>query len=144
MRLALVAVVLLVVAAGLLLLAPSDGDDSFEDRAAATCTEFADRVRAEQALSFPNGAPSDDARNEYLSHAFVDTMDALVAELRGLRPPGEVTGALDDLSARIDALRADPAAFFPVFADPFEADIAPVFDRAGLPSCGSEFFAAPA
>ena len=133
-------VLLLVVAGVLVVLGGNDDDDGFDSLVEA-CTTFAGTVRDEYALSFPEGAPLTDAAGaEYLSHAFADTMDELVAELRALEPSSEVLGAIDALAVRIDEVRATPEDF--VHANPLDA-IAERFDEVDLAACGSEFFAAP-
>ena len=42
------------------------------DQAAATCATFAERIQREQALSFPEGAPTAAAREEYLAGFLLD------------------------------------------------------------------------
>ena len=142
-RFAAVAVGLLAVAAVLVFVVDED-DDGFQEDATAVCTDFSERIQQEFALSFPEGAPSTEAEAEYLSHAFADTMDELVAELRAVEGAGdEATAAIDDLEALVADIRVDPASYVDARENPFAADVAPAFDDAGLPACGSEFFPAP-
>jgi hypothetical protein len=119
------------------------GDGGFADQASATCESFAERIRSEFALSFPEGAaPNAEAEATYLSRAFADTMDDLVAELRTLdgSDGGDAVAAIDALSARIAEIRADPLPVAEAAANPFAEEVAPRFDDLGIPACGSEFF----
>jgi hypothetical protein len=133
-------VVVLAVAA-VLVFAFDDEPDPFEADATAVCEEFGDRIQREFALSFPEGPPSTDAEAEYLSHAFADTMDELVAALEDLEPPSDAQATIDALAARVAEIRADPATFVEARENPFAADVAPAFDDLDLPACGSELFA---
>jgi ABC-type transporter Mla subunit MlaD len=141
-RFAVAAIALLVLAAVLVLAFGDEGDD-FRSEATATCEAFGDRIQREFALTFPEGAPGAEAEAEYLSRAFADTMDELVATLRDLDGAESASEAIDALAARIAEVRADPASFVAAREDPFAAGVAPAFDRLDLPACGSEFFAAP-
>jgi hypothetical protein len=142
-RVAVVAAALLAVAA-VLVFVLDDGDAGFEEEATAVCEDFSDRIQREFALSFPEGAPSAEAEAEYLSHAFADSMDELVVELRALDGASDdATAAIDDLEVLVADIRADPATYVEARENPFAADVAPAFDAAGLPACGSEFFPAP-
>jgi len=146
-RFVLLAVVLLLVAGALVVL----GDDDAEDgdagtgtteaaetfgTAAEACTAFEQRLLDEFELSFPEGAPTPEAEAEYLSRAFADTTGELVETLRSLDPPG-AGAAIDELDALVQQLRENPT--IGVGANPFAAAVAPAFDAAGLPECGSEF-----
>jgi hypothetical protein len=142
-RFALAAVALLAVAAVLVFVLGEDEDSGFPSAATTTCQEYADRIRREFALSFPEGAAPAEAEAEYLSHAFADTMTDLVEALRALEGSEEAASEIDALEARIEEIRADPATFVAAREDPFAADVAPGFDDVGLSACGSEFFAAP-
>lgn len=141
-RVAILAAVLLAVAAVLVFVlgdedAPS-ASAGFQEAANATCGEFSDRIEREFELSFPEGVPSDEAVAEYLSHAFADTMEDLVAELRQLDGADAAAGAVDDLEARIAEVRAEPLPY--ATGERFVADgIAERFDDLGLTACGSEF-----
>lgn len=129
---------LLVVAGFLIFVAGDDGGDGPGDEAVATCTAFRDRIRSEYRLSFPEGGPlNEEAAAEYLSHAFADTMDELVAELRGLDLDGDAAAAVGALADRIGEVRAAPADF--VHRNPLD-DLADRFEAAGLAACGSELF----
>jgi hypothetical protein len=143
-RFAVVAALLLAVAAVLVfVVGDEDGDGGFADQATATCETFAARIRSEFALSFPDGAaPNVDAEATYLSRAFADTMDDLVAELRTLDgSDGDgASDAIDALEARIAEIRADPLPIAEAATNPFAAQVAPRFDDLGVPACGSEFF----
>lgn len=131
---------MLLAVAGVLVFALGDGgdDDGLTERATATCAGFAERVQDEFTLSFPDGVPNDAAYAEYLARAFADTMEELVAELRAAEPGGDVAAIVDALADRVADVRATPADF--VAANPF-TEVGARFDRAGLPACGSEFFA---
>ena len=141
-RVAAAAVFLLVLAAVLVFVFGDDGPDSFAEEATAVCNTYSERIQSELALSFPEGAPSAEAEAEYLSHAFADTMDELVAALRDLDGSDEAAAAIGALEARVAEIRADPATFVAAREDPFAQDVAPMFDELGVPACGSEFFAA--
>jgi hypothetical protein len=140
-RFAILAAVLVAIAA--LLVFFVDGDDDratpeFTEAATAECEAFSERVANEFELSFPEGPPNEEAIAEYLSRAFADTMDDLVAALRALEPGADATEAIDALDARIDEVRADPSAF--ASGDRFVGEgIAEQFDELGLPACGSDF-----
>jgi hypothetical protein len=137
-RVAIAAGALLVVAIGLVLF--GDGRDTgFDDDAAALCGDYVARIQNEFRLSFPEGVPSDAAFAEYASHAFADTMDDLLAALRALDPPEDVTEALDRYDDVLTELRARPEDF--VAEQPFD-EAAVEMDRVGPDGCGSEFFAA--
>jgi hypothetical protein len=145
-RFAVVAVALLLLA-GILLLVGGDDDGDVREQAAATCAQYGARVQRELELSFPEGAPSAEAQAEYLSRAFADTMDELVATLQGLDGFGgdeELAAAVDALGERIDEIRAEPDRFVAAAEDPFAADVAPAFDDLGVAACGSELFSARA
>ena len=145
-RFAIGAALLLAVAAVLVfLVGDDDGDGGFADQATATCESFAQRIRSEFALSFPEGAaPNAEAEATYLSRAFADTMDELVAELRTLdgSDRGDAAAAIDALSARVAEIRADPLPVAQAAANPFAEDVGPRFDDLGVPACGSDFFGA--
>lgn len=139
--------VLLLVAGALVVLGGDDDDDGdgIEEvetfaSAADACESFEQRLRDEFQLSFPEGVPNPDAEAEYLSHAFADTTEELVEALRALEPAG-ADAAIDALDALVDQLRSDPTTG--VGVDPFAAAVAPAFDDAGLPECGSEFLGEP-
>ena len=135
------AVVLLAVA-GLLVFVigdDSDGDGAFRELATASCVSFGERIQREFELTFPDGTPSQEAEAEYLSRAFADTMDELVAELRSHEGAGDAAAAIDGLAARIAELRSDPERFAAAAANPFRDDVAPRFDALDIPACGSEF-----
>jgi hypothetical protein len=138
-RFVLGAVLLLLVAAALLVLGSGEEDD-FPGEAAATCDEFEARLRAEFELSFPEGVPTPEAEEIYLSHAFADTTQDLVDALLALEPSGEARAGVDAMQALVDQLRDDPSVG--VGANPFTATVAPRFDEAGIPACGSGFLAA--
>lgn len=154
-RFALLALVLLLVAGALVVLG-SDDDDGDDDggtgstgstepvetfaTAAEACTAFEQRLLDEFELSFPEGAPTSEAEAEYLSHAFADTTEDLVVTLRALDPPG-AESAIDALAALVEQLRDDPS--IGVGANPFTPTVAPAFDAAGIPECGSEFLGGP-
>ena len=149
-RFVLVAVVLLLVAGALVVLGGDDGEDRDDGdaptgtteavetfaTAAEACTAFEQRLLDEFELSFPEGPPTPEAEAEYLSHAFADTTEELVAALRSLDPAG-AEPAVDELDALVQQLRDDPS--IGVGVNPFAARVAPAFDAAGLPECGSEF-----
>lgn len=147
-RFVLLAVVLLVVAGALVVLGgDDDGDDDGSGEgatafgsAAEACTAFEQRLLDEFELSFPEGAPTPDAEAEYLSHAFADTTEELVATLRAIDPDG-AEAAVDALDDLVQQLRDDPT--IGVGANPFAPTVAPAFDAAGLPECGSEFLGGP-
>lgn len=143
-RFAVAAGLLLAIAAVLVfLVGDDDGDGGFADQATASCRSFAERIRSEFALSFPEGAaPNAEAEATYLSRAFADTMDDLVAELRTLdgSDRNEAAAAIEALSARIAEIRADPLPVAEAAANPFADEVAPRFDDLGIPACGSEFF----
>jgi hypothetical protein len=144
-RFAAVAALLLAVAAVLVFVVGEDDDSEagFAAAATATCESFAERIRSEFALSFPDGAaPNAEAEAEYLSRAFADTMDDLVAELRTLEGSDgdDPAGAIDALAARIAEIRADPLPVAEAATNPFAEDVSPRFDELGVPACGSEFF----
>jgi hypothetical protein len=154
----LLAVVLLVVAGALVVLGGDDDDGSSGDRraggsddgsgedagtfvsAAEACTAFEQRLLDELELSFPEGAPTPEAEAEYLSHAFADTTEELVATLRAIDPDG-AEAAVDALDDLVQQLRDDPT--IGVGANPFAPTVAPAFDAAGLPECGSAFLGGP-
>lgn len=131
------AILLLLVAAALLVL--GSGEDDFVDEAATTCDEFEDRLRAEFRLSFPEGVPTPEAEEIYLSHAFADTTQDLVDALDALEPSGEARAGVEAMQALVDELRDDPSVG--VGANPFTATVAPRFDEAGILACGSGFLA---
>lgn len=133
------AVTLLLVAAILIFFVGDDADTGFATAAAAACDEYEVRISNELALTFPEGPPTVEAEAEYLGRAFADTVDDLVAELRGLEGSGAVAGAVDAMAARVEDIRADPAQFVAAQANPFADGVAGRFDDAGIPACGSEF-----
>ena len=150
-RAVLLGVVLLLVAGALVVAGGGDDDDGGGDAdevttgqtftsAAEACTAFEARLLRELELSFPQGAPTPDAEGEYLSRAFADTTQELVDVLRDLDPP-DAADAVDALQALVDQLREDPSVG--IGTNPFAAEVAPAFDDAGLPECGSEFLGAP-
>lgn len=108
--------------------------------AAEACAAFEARLVRELELTFPEGAPTPEAEAEYLSRAFADTNQELVDALRALDPPG-AGAAVDALQSLVDQLREDPSAG--IGSNPFAAEVAPAFDAAGLPECGSEFLGSP-
>lgn len=144
-RFVLLAVVLLLVA-GALVLAGGDDDGGTDEEevvteqtfasAAEACAAFEARLVRELELTFPEGAPTPEAEADYLSRAFADTNQDLVDVLRDLAPAG-ADDAIDALQALVDQLRDDPS--IGVGTNPFAAEVAPAFDAAGLPECGSEF-----
>lgn len=138
-RFAILAAVLLALAAVLVfVVGDDDGSGDFVTEANATCEEFSERLADEFELSFPEGTPNDDAVAEYLSHAFADTMDDLVAELRLLEPDPDAAAVIDDLEVRIDEVRADPMPY--ATNEAFVGDgISEQFDELGLTACGSDF-----
>lgn len=140
-RIGTLLVALAVVAGYLILVAGDEGDSSFADAAAATCGEYSERLQREFALSFPEGVPTEAAEEEYLSRAFVDTLDELVAELLDLGPTGDAADAVDLLARTSAALREDPSLGIDV--DPFAAEVRPAFDEVGIEACGSGFLGAP-
>ena len=133
----------LVVAGVLILLGGDDdggdGDDGFDAAAAEVCTAYTERIQSEFELSFPEGPPTPEAEADYLSHAFVDTVDELVAELEALEPTGDDAAAVESLAAASAAVRADPS--LGIGTDPFVAEVRPAFDDAGIEACGSGFLA---
>jgi hypothetical protein len=116
-----------------------DGDAAeFTEAATAECDAFSERLANEFELSFPEGPPNEEAIAEYLSRAFADTMDDLVAALRALEPGAEATAAIDALEARIAEVRADPMPY--ARREQFVGDgVAEQFDELGLTACGSDF-----
>ena len=139
-RFAIVAGVLLAIAGLLVFLVDDEGTSSedFVAAANAECEAFSERLADEYELSFPEGPPSEEAVAEYISHAFADTMDDLVAALRALEGSDAAAGAIDSLDARIQEVRADPAPY--AAGDEFMFDgIAEQFDELGLTACGSDF-----
>lgn len=148
-RFLLLAVVLLLVAGALVVLGGDDDDGDLAtgtteaatyDSAAEACTAFEQRLLDEFELSFPEGPPTPEAEAEYLSRAFADTTEDLVVALRSLDPPGAAS-AIDALDALVQQLRDDPS--IGVGTNPFAPTVAPAFDAAGLPECGSEFLGGP-
>jgi hypothetical protein len=143
-RVALLGAALLAVGA-LLVFAVDDGDEpstEFTGAAAAECEAFSERIDREFELLFPDEPPGEAAVAEYLSRAFADTMDELVATLRGLDGSEVAEGAIDDLAERLAEVRADPGPF--ARRERLVAEgIAEQFDELGLPACGSEFLAGP-
>lgn len=134
------AVLLLVVAAALVVLGDDDGNDGgFAAAATPVCDRFEERLRAEFELSFPEGVPTAEAEEIYLSHAFADTTQELVDELAALEPTGEARGGVEAMQELVDRLREEPS--IGVGANPFTAAVAPRFDEAGVPACGSGFLA---
>ena len=138
-RIAILAVALLAIAAVLVFLVDDDdGSDDFATGATAECEAFSDRLANEYELSFPEGAPTEEAIAEYLSHAFADTMDELVVALRALEPTGDEAAAVDALDARIQEVRADPGPY--ARQEVFVGDgTSEQFDELGIPACGSDF-----
>ena len=140
-RVTVLAVVLLAIAALLVFLVDDGGDDAPEDFVAAAnaeCEAFSERLANEYELSFPEGPPNEEAVAEYISHAFADTMDDLVATLRSLEGSDAAADPIDALDARIQEVRADPAPY--AAGDEFMFDgIAEPFDEVGLTACGSDF-----
>jgi hypothetical protein len=134
------AVALLLVAAVLLLLGGRDDDDDFAEQAAPICDEFEARLRREFELSFPDGVPTPEAEEIYLSHAFADTTQELVDALAALEPSGDARAGVEAMQALVDQLRDDPSVG--VGTNPFTATVAPRFDTAGASACGSGFLAA--
>ena len=138
-RFLLAAIVLLLVAAALLAFGGDDGDD-FADDATPICDEFETRLRDEFELSFPEGVPTPEAEEIYLSHAFADTTQELVDALALLEPAdADARAGVDAMQALVDQLREDPSVG--VGANPFTATVAPRFDQADVPACGSGFLA---
>lgn len=131
------AIVLLLVAAALL--AFGGDDDDFADEATPICDQFEERLRAEFALSFPEGVPTAEAEEIYLSHAFADTTQELVDALAALDPSGDALAGVHAMQALVDQLRDEPSVG--VGANPFTPTVAPRFDEAGAPACGSGFLA---
>jgi hypothetical protein len=141
-RVAIVVVVVLFVAGWLIIAGGDDsGDDGFASAAADVCESYSDQIQEEFQLSFPEGPPSAEAEAEYLSHAFVDTLDQLVVDLRALEPTGDAADAVDALAGVSEQLRSDPSTGLDV--DPFAAEVRQAFDDAGIEECGSGFLAAP-
>jgi cell pole-organizing protein PopZ len=139
-RAAAAAIALLAVGA-ILVFAVDDEPDEVDatEALAAECTSFGERVAREYELSFPEGPVDDAAEAEYLSRAFADTMDELVASLRAIDgDDGDAAAAIDALDARIDEVRADPVPFA-TNERAIGEGVAEQFDELGLPSCGSEF-----
>jgi hypothetical protein len=133
------AILLLLVAGVLLYVGRDDDDGGFADAATPICDEFEARLRREFELSFPDGVPTPDAEETYLSHAFADTTQELVDALGALAPSGAAADGVDAMQALVDQLRVEPSAG--VGANPFAATVAPRFDAAGVTSCGSGFLA---
>jgi hypothetical protein len=138
-RFAILAGVLLAIAALLVFLVDDEGaSEDFVAAANAECEAFSERLANEYELSFPEGPPSEAAVAEYISRAFADTMDDLVAALRALEGSDAAADAIDALDARIQEVRADPAPY--AAGDEFMFDgIAEPFDELGLTACGSDF-----
>lgn len=139
-RFLVVAIVLLLVAGVLLAIGGDDGDDGFAEGATPICDEFETRLRREFELSFPDAVPTPEAEAEYLAHAFADTTQELVTALAALEPEGaDARAGVEAMQALVDQLRTDPS--IGVGVNPFEATVAPRFDDAGVPACGSRFLA---
>jgi hypothetical protein len=139
-RFAILAAVLVSIAAVLVFLIEDDEPAPVDFTAAANaeCEAFAARLADEYELSFPEGPPNQAAVAEYISRAFADTMDELVAALRALEGSEVATDALDALDARIEELRTDPEPY--AAGEAFLLDgIAEDFDELGLTACGSDF-----
>ena len=138
-RFGILALALLAIAAVLVFFVDDDGaSEDFTAAATAECEAFDARVASEFELSFPEGTPSDEAVAEYLSHAFADTIDELVAALRALEGSDDAAEAIDALEARIQEVRADPVPY--AAGERFVADgVAEQFDELGLTACGSDF-----
>jgi hypothetical protein len=137
-RVLLGAIVLLAVAAALLAIG-GDDDDGFAEAATPICDDFETRLRNEFELSFPDGVPTPEAEATYLSRAFADTTQELVDALAALEPSGDARAGVEAMQALVDQLRDDPSVG--VGANPFTATVAPRFDDAGAPACGSGFLA---
>jgi hypothetical protein len=138
-RFLLAGIVLLVIASVFIFVLGDDDDGP--SGVAATCEQFGERVQHEFQLSFPDGAPlNDDAAAQYLAHAFADTMDDLVAQLRTFDLSSDEAAAVDALADRIDAVRATPTDY--VHLSPLDG-VSSQFDDADLKACGSEFFEPP-
>jgi hypothetical protein len=136
----LIGAIALLVVAGVLLAVGGEGDDGFAEDAAPICDEFEARLRSEFELSFPDAIPTPEAEAEYLSHAFADTTQELVAALAALEPDdADARAGVEAMQALVDQLRTDPSVG--VGTNPFEATVAPRFDDAGVPACGSRFLA---
>lgn len=139
-RFAIIAATLLAIAAILVFLVGDDepAPTDFTDAASAECEAFSERLANEYELSFPEGPPNQAAVAEYISRAFADTMDDLVASLRALEGSEVAADALDALDARIQELRTDPEPY--ASGEAFLLDgIAEDFDELGLTACGSDF-----
>lgn len=137
-RFLLGAIAVLAVATALLVLG-GDDDDGFAEAATPICDEFETRLRNEFELSFPDGVPTPEAEAEYLSRAFADTTQELVDALAALEPSGDARDGVEAMQAVVDQLRDDPSVG--VGENPFTATVAPRFDDAGAPACGSGFLA---
>ena len=135
----LVGAIVLLLVAGALLFLDRNGDDGFADEATPICDQFEERLRNEFELSFPEGVPTPEAEEIYLSRAFADTTQDLVDELAALDPTGDALEGVEAMQALVDQLREDPSVG--VGANPFTATVAPRFDDAGAPACGSGFLA---
>jgi hypothetical protein len=140
-RFAILAAALLAIGMVLVFFVDDDddgGSTDFATAATAECEAFSERLAAEYELSFPEGPPNQGAVAEYISHAFADTMDDLVAALRALEGSDVATAVLDDLDTRIQEVRADPAPYAAGEAFMFDG-VAEQFDELGLTACGSDF-----
>ena len=103
--------------------------------------EFEGRLRNEFELSFPDGVPTPEAEETYLSRAFADTTQELVDALAALEPSGgDAQDGIEAMQALVDQLRVEPS--IGVGTNPFAPTVAPPFDAAGVPACGSGFLAA--
>lgn len=117
-----------------------DDDDGFAADAAPICDDFEVRLRDEFQLSFPEGVPTPEAEETYLSHAFADTTQELVDALAALEPSsGDARDGVAAMQDLVDQLRVDPSVG--VGTNPFAPTVAPRFDAAGVPACGSGFLA---
>lgn len=141
-RVALLGAGLVAVAAVLVFAVDDDGGgDDFAADATAACEQYGERVAREYELTFPEGPVNDAAEAEYLSRAFADTMDELVATLRGLDGSDDAAAAIDALDERIAEVRADPLPFA-AGERPIAGGVAEQFDELGIPACGSDFLTA--
>lgn len=137
MRVAGGAALLVVIALGLLLLAPDDSGDAFHAEASAICDASAAEIDTARGAILDTES-SDDAAAHFLRTAFVDLSRQRLAALRALDPPtddaDDYRRLLDEYESVLDRIEAEPETF--VRRDPF-ADLNPQWDAFGLPACGS-------